>query len=235
MVPRLGATGHDAREGRGRAEGERQREHEAAAEVEVDRDRRSAVAKPHRTDPRKADLRARLLATRRGLGASARARASHRIRAHLAGLAEVARAEVVLGYAATDAEVDLDPLLTDLLARGATVALPVVEGSRLRLAAVTDLDADLVAGHLGVREPRADCATIDPTAVAVALVPGVGFDREGGRLGYGGGHFDRLLAPMEATTLGVAFHAQLVQQIPRRPHDVAVDRVVTEEGVIHPS
>jgi len=193
------------------------------------------VAHPHRTDPRKADLRGRLLATRRGLGTGERERSSRAIRGHLAALPAVRQATTVLGYAATDAEVDLDPLLAALLDEGRTVALPVVDGARLRLAAVTDLDSDLVLGHLGVREPRRGCAAVPESTIGVALVPGVAFDRDGGRLGYGGGHFDRLLAELDAPAIGVAFHAQLIQRVPLRPHDVRMDLVVTEDGAIAPT
>jgi len=65
-------------------------------------------------------------------------------------------------------------------------------------------------------------------------VPGVAFDREGRRLGYGGGYYDRLLPQLAARAVRVAgaFDLQLVARVPAAPHDVAVDAIVTESGVL---
>lgn len=186
---------------------------------------------------RKTALRRRLLAARASLDAAWRAQASAAIVATVQGLSEVAGARAALGYAAVGTEVDLDPLLAAWLAEGVAVHLPFVDGEDLGIAAVGDLAADCVPGWGGVREP--DPATrepADPAELDVAVVPGVGFDPEGRRLGYGGGHFDRLLGrlPPGIPLVGVAFATQVVAQLPAASHDVPVSAVVTEEGVHRP-
>jgi 5-formyltetrahydrofolate cyclo-ligase len=182
----------------------------------------------------KVSLRSRLLTARAGLALPFREEASAVICRLLLTLPEVTAARAVLAYAAFGSEVDLDPALRPLIARGVGVFLPWVDGPDLRIARVRDLDADLAPGWRGVREPRAsDRRPARPDRIHIALVPGVGFDRRGRRLGYGGGHFDRLLGRLRPGTprIGVAFRAQVVEHIPALPHDVPVDAVVTEEGV----
>ncbi|WP_165492195.1 5-formyltetrahydrofolate cyclo-ligase [Egibacter rhizosphaerae] len=165
-----------------------------------------------------------------------RASAAARIRARLAALEEVRGAATIVAYAATGSEVDLDPLLEVLLGRDVAVYLPVVDGPELTLARVHDLTSDLAAGYRGVREPSPDLPRESAPAVDVVLVPGVGFAPDGTRIGYGGGHFDRLLTRLEAPTrIGVAYAAQVLPHLPTENHDQRLDAVVTETGVLRPS
>jgi 5-formyltetrahydrofolate cyclo-ligase len=188
-------------------------------------------------DPRKAQLRSRLLAARSGLGTPGRADATARIHERLLTLPEVAEARVLIGYAAFGSEVSIDAVLGAALDRGAGVLLPWVEGDELGIARIRDLAADLAPGWRGVREPRASGRRpARPDRVEAALVPGVGFDRRGNRLGYGGGHFDRLLARLSPQTpvIGVAFDVQVLDSLPVERHDVPVDIVVTESVILRP-
>lgn len=121
------------------------------------------------------------------------------------------------------------------MAEGRGVFLPYVDRDDLGIARVTDLEGALAPGYRGVREPKAiGRRAANPQRCEIALVPGVAFDRDGGRLGYGGGHFDRLLARLRDATpvIGVAFGLQLVPTVPREEHDRAVDMVVTEEDAL---
>ncbi len=85
----------------------------------------------------------------------------------------------------------------------------------------------------GPREPRERIA-VDPETVDVVVTPGLAFDREGNRLGYGGGYYDRYLARMGDAILrvGVAFSLQLVGRVPHEHEDQPVDVVVTDQGVL---
>ncbi len=182
---------------------------------------------------RKRELRQRLRGIRGRLIPETRATASRVIAAYLDTLPELAVARRILAYAAMPTEVNLDEWLRVRLCAGVRVLLPWVDGSDLRVGSVRDLDLDVQPGWRGVREPsdRAD----DLVDVHAAVVPGLAFERTGRRLGQGGGHIDRLLSRLgpEVPVVGVAFAAQLVEEgmIPVAPHDVAVDIVVTEEGV----
>lgn len=183
-------------------------------------------------------LRKRLLVERAALPLAARAEASAAIARRLETLQELAQARAVLGYAAFGAEVDLDGYLAARLAHGRQVYLPWVDGDDLRAARVADLAGALAPGWRGVREPCPRARTeADPTVLDAVVVPGIAFDRRGHRLGYGGGHFDRLLSRLRSGTfvVGVAFDAQLVDAVPVEEHDVPVDAVVTESCTVRAS
>lgn len=183
----------------------------------------------------KAALRRRMLAARSALPPSARAEASAAVCAAAARLPEVAGARVVLGYAAFGTECRIDALLGELSRRSVGVLLPWVDGEELALARVRDLGIDLEPGWRGVREPAPVLRRrrARPDRVEAAIVPGLAFDRSGARLGYGGGHFDRLLARLRPGTpvVGVAFSLQLVDSVPTHAHDRSVDILVTEREV----
>lgn len=87
-----------------------------------------------------------------------------------------------------------------------------------------------IRGQLGVPEPDAGLPVVDPIEIETWLVPGTVFDHAGNRLGYGKGHYDRVLAGAPGRKIGVAWAMQVVEAIPALPHDVPMDEVVTEEG-----
>lgn len=183
----------------------------------------------------KKSLRERTLAERAALSEPVRAEASAAIAARLGALPELARARAILGYAAFGTEVDLEPYLATRLAGGSQIYLPWVDGEELRVAPVPDLDHALAPGWRGVREPsRHWRRDTDARVLDAVVVPGVAFDRRGHRLGYGGGHFDRVLARLRPGTfvVGVAFDAQLVDAVPVADHDVPVNVVVTESYTV---
>jgi 5-formyltetrahydrofolate cyclo-ligase len=134
---------------------------------------------------------------------------------------------VALYFALPD-EVPTDLLLRELLQRGHPILLPRI--AAVDFAACTESSA-LVEGPLGVREPP---AWASPRALApddLILVPGVAFDEQGGRLGRGGGWYDRALAAHGGEVFGIAFHFQLVPAVPVDPWDRGVCGVFTERGL----
>ncbi|MEX2504362.1 MAG: 5-formyltetrahydrofolate cyclo-ligase [Egicoccus sp.] len=175
----------------------------------------------------KSALRATARAARAAMSADERADASVRVAARLERLPEVRRARTVLLYAASGKEADPAGVLPRLVARGVRTLYPRVRGDHLDLVAASDLRT-MQLGFRGITEPVG--VAVDPAVVDVAIVPGVAFDLAGGRLGQGGGHYDRLLAtlPTTATRIGVCFGCQVVPRVPREPHDAAVDLVVTD-------
>ncbi|MCC6625037.1 MAG: 5-formyltetrahydrofolate cyclo-ligase [Deltaproteobacteria bacterium] len=183
----------------------------------------------------KAELRARLRAIRRALGPAHRRAASRAICERLGPILEARRAPVVAVYAPLGSEVDLRPLVA---AQRDTITFvwPRVDRALGLVFHAADL-ADLAPGTMGIREPPRDAPVT--VRVDVALVPGLGFDRAGGRLGQGGGYYDRALPELrracpDLLVIGVAFAAQVVDALPVGPHDARVDLVVTEDGPLGP-
>jgi 5-formyltetrahydrofolate cyclo-ligase len=178
-------------------------------------------------DQRKQDLRRAALAARRAMTNDERAAASAAIAERLLVLPELADARTVLLHAALRDEVDLGATVGPLIARGVRTLFPRVRGTALELVAAADLRT-LQLGYRGIMEPVGP--TIDPAFVDAVIVPGVAFDPQGGRLGQGGGHYDRLLPrlPDTAWRIGVCFACQVVPAVPREAHDAAVHLVVHE-------
>ena len=150
----------------------------------------------------------------------------------VAGLPEIERARLVLAFASFGRELPTDPLLERLLSAGKTVVLPYVDAAdgAMRAAAIRSLD-DLVPGYRGIREPA---ERLPAAAVEAAVVPGVAFDARGGRLGYGGGFYDRYLEDIAGgvPVIGVCFDVQVVDEVPVEAHDRRVDIIATERRVI---
>lgn len=178
-------------------------------------------------------LRLRIAAERRGLAPSVREAASAQIADHLLGMAEFARAARVAAYMALSDEVSLGRVIAAVLESGRPLLLPRVDEQRLVFSPVPDLAA-LRLGSYGVREPLRGAAETTWDARDLVLVPGVAFDRDGGRLGRGAGFYDRSLPSGPATPriVGVCFDRQVVEAVPMEPHDRRVDAVVTESGVV---
>lgn len=124
-------------------------------------------------------------------------------------------------------------ILDAVLASNRVLLLPRVVAGGLEFAAVDDL-ATLRTGRFGVPEPGASSIAVQLAPGDLVLVPGLAFDRSGGRLGRGGGYYDRAFpAAREAPVLiGLAFSLQWIESVPMGPLDRRVDGVITEIGVV---
>ena len=133
-------------------------------------------------------------------------------------------------YRSTPHEPATDMLLADLLARGAQVAVPMRKGG-IYVWGWIDGDTRWRKQAHGISEPVA-APVAKAEDLRVMLVPGLAFDALGGRLGHGGGHFDRLLAKTPALMVGLCFENRLVKAVPMESHDVRMDVVATEKRLI---
>ncbi len=149
----------------------------------------------------------------------------------LLALALDAEAELVGVYAATGSEADPLAFATAWLDLGGRIAYPrVVAPDRLGFFAIPP--DDLEPGYRGILEPPAGAPAVHVADLDLLVVPGVGFDRRGGRLGQGGGFYDRLLraSDLRAPIIGYALALQVLPAVPASPHDHPVDVVLTERG-----
>lgn len=179
-------------------------------------------------------LRRRILDRLRRQSPAQRAARSRAIGRRLRRLKLYRQAKVILCYVAVDGEVDTWPLLRRIVSDGKRLAVPVVlrRGHRLIAAEIRDPDRDLsMRGPFGIPQPLGwRRRQISPERIDLVIVPGVAFDRQGKRLGRGGGYFDRFLAavPPAVPRIGLAFRFQHVRALPFEPHDQPVHRVLTD-------
>ena len=176
-------------------------------------------------------LRERARRLRDAIPAADRARWSAQVCARARRLPAAAGAETVMVYVSFRSEVETAGLI-DELRRTHRVAAPRVADAG-RMDAMLLSDQPLMRSRLGIMEPPATAAVVEPAAIDAVLVPGLAFDAHGYRLGYGGGYYDRFLARCaRALRIGLAFEAQMVESV--RPHarDQPLDHVVTERRTI---
>lgn len=132
-------------------------------------------------------------------------------------------------YLAAPDEIDLSDFIRDMLERGAIVVSPRWNGKTYELAKIKSLsDEDLRRGPMKILEPS-EANVVESKDVAAWIVPGLAFTPGGKRLGYGGGWYDRLLAAAceDSLKIGVAYDFQIVDDLPSEPHDILLDRIVT--------
>ncbi|MDA8126375.1 MAG: 5-formyltetrahydrofolate cyclo-ligase [Deltaproteobacteria bacterium] len=185
----------------------------------------------------KGDIRRQALCQRDGLAATEIEAKSRIIVERLVGLDEIRRAATVMVYLSFASEVRIDRLLLRGWAAGKRIVVPHCrpDGRELTACRIDAFD-ELEPGHYGIRAPKADRLRPVPQAeIDAVIVPAAAFDRRGYRIGYGGGYYDRFLPQVpQAAKIGVAFACQIVPEIPAAPHDVPVDRIVTEKETIVP-
>jgi 5-formyltetrahydrofolate cyclo-ligase len=184
-------------------------------------------------DEAKAALRVRAHAQRQQAAKAAGGEAAAAATEHFFEGVPLAPDDVVSAYWPIRDELDCRPILARLMDRGQRVCLPVVIGDeqplQLRL---WEQDAPLYPSGFGTLAPLETAPVVEP---AVIIVPLLAFDAFGTRLGYGKGHYDRTIAVIggRPRVIGFAYAGQEMERLPRALHDVPLDAVVTEQGVVH--
>jgi 5-formyltetrahydrofolate cyclo-ligase len=139
---------------------------------------------------------------------------------------------IIAGYRALKDEADPALLLRRLAVRGHVLALPRIAAKDCVLHFHRWQEGDVLHdNHHGIAEPAAHAERITPDII---LVPLLAFDAAGHRLGYGGGYYDRTLVETRATTIGIAYVGQQIPSLPCEPHDMALDAILTENGLFRP-
>jgi len=155
---------------------------------------------------------------------------SARIAEKVLAMPEYRQARTVLGYASLLSEVRTESLNARVLADGKRLLLPKTKGGGLMDAVqVTDLGL-LRPGRMQIPELESG-EGVDPEQIDLVLVPGIAFDKKGGRIGYGGGYYDRFLAGTKAVRAALAFEMQIVEDTLALAHDQKMDMLITEDGV----
>jgi 5-formyltetrahydrofolate cyclo-ligase len=182
----------------------------------------------------KEELRKRLAALRRTLPLATRREYARAMTEHLLSHQAFQGAQLVLAYSALKFEMDPRAAVERAWSLGKTVAMPrtLAETRELVLHTYAEGDA-LEEGGFVIQEPLPSAPGVAPEAVDLVLIPGLGYDTRGQRLGFGQGYYDRLLPRLtRAVRIGLAYEVSLLAEVPNAAHDIPVDFVITERRVI---
>jgi 5-formyltetrahydrofolate cyclo-ligase len=186
---------------------------------------------------KKKELRAKVQELRDKLDPEQRKSLSATVAENLWSIPEFVAAETVLFFISFRSEVDTVPMIRRALDGRKVVCLPSTDtGSKGMVASrIINLDGDLQMGNYDILEPKPECLRpVSPEKIEVVLMPGVAFDLTGGRLGYGGGYYDRFLEKCspQCRLIALAFELQIVEHVPCADHDARIHKIVTEKRVI---
>ncbi|MDX1775812.1 MAG: 5-formyltetrahydrofolate cyclo-ligase [Desulfobulbales bacterium] len=183
-------------------------------------------------------LRKRILRVRDGLPAETRRQKSRAVMENFWNLPDMQQWSTLFIYVNFRSEVETLELIRRCLAHEIRVAVPLVDAEAARMIPrlIKDPEQDLVPGYYDIPEPDpAKTVAVAPGEIDAAVIPGSVFDISGGRLGYGGGYYDRFLAndAPQARRIGFAFEVQVVQKVPVEPHDQPLDSLITETRTVN--
>jgi 5-formyltetrahydrofolate cyclo-ligase len=143
--------------------------------------------------------------------------------------------ETVMVFTSKEKEVNTKPLIMALFDKGNPVIVPIIvkEDFSLRLSYLRDFSA-LVPSTFGVPEPIGSEITADAKDIDTIILPMLGFDRAGGRIGYGAGYYDRFLSKNpDLQKIGIAFACQEFDGLPVDENDIPMDYIITEDGIVY--
>ena len=189
----------------------------------------------------KKELRKKMINLRYSLTQEEISRKSRRIFERLMSLGEYEKSGLIMGYMDFRNEVRTCDFIRDSLEMGKRVAIPYVTSMRCGIGEIAaseiyDMKCDTAPGRCGILEPAAGrLRIVNPGEIDLAVVPGVAFDKNGFRLGYGAGCYDGFLKNVRSDCLkvGVAFEIQIVEVVPTDEHDIPLDIVITEDRLIY--
>lgn len=160
---------------------------------------------------------------------------SKQIKKRLFEIKEFKEACTILFYVSYDNEAYTHDMIKESISNMKQVVVPVTDKKNRRLI-LSKLESwgDLEVGAYNILEPKKECVKkISIDRIDLVIVPGVGFDEQGHRIGHGMGYYDGLLKLSTNTlNIGLAFELQIVEKIPTEKHDIPVDRIVTEKRII---
>ena len=176
-------------------------------------------------------LRATLRRLAQTLPDTYRRKADAAIAAHLLAMPAYREAETVFCFVGTGWEIDTRPILADALAAGKTLCVPLCTGPGImELRQITSL-SQLSPGAYRLPEPPADAPAVAVDAVELAVLPCMGCNHLGHRLGRGGGYYDRFLSAYRSAAVLVCRERLIREEIPLEPHDLPIPWVLTERGL----
>ncbi|MGN1442534.1 MAG: 5-formyltetrahydrofolate cyclo-ligase [Acutalibacteraceae bacterium] len=180
----------------------------------------------------KAQLRNKFIAIRKNLGD--KESKDEKIFNRLTAIDEIKEADFILAYASSPIEVDTYRFIEYTLRKGQKIALPVCleNANEMDFYLIESPDCLIPGKYKGIYEPDTSrCQKCEITDNTVCIVPGLSFDKNGYRLGYGKGYYDRFLAENPVFTVGLCYEECVSESLPFEEHDKCVSVLVTEKEI----
>lgn len=161
---------------------------------------------------------------------------SNKIQNTLYKMDEYKNAKRIMSFVSNGSEVDTHPLIDRAILDGKSIVVPITV-SKTKELLVSDLFSlsELEVGFYNIEVPKEEfLRLVDPETIDLVLVPGVALGKDGYRVGYGGGYYDRFLAKLDSSVpkIALGFDLQVVDQVPTEHFDIPVDLILTEKGII---
>ncbi|MEE8179871.1 MAG: 5-formyltetrahydrofolate cyclo-ligase [bacterium] len=194
-------------------------------------------------EEKKRKIRQEFLKKRNNLSRDEIKSKSEKIEKELFFLPEFQRAKTVMFYVSFRSEVETEKMTRNALKLKKKIVIPVVYGEKIVVSEIKNLKKELTKGSFGIKEPKKEFRRrVNQKEIDLVVVPGVVFDKRGGRLGYGRGYYDRFLRSKsiisrmshsrQCALIGLAFDLQIARKIPLVKGDMKVDKIVTESGIV---
>lgn len=183
----------------------------------------------------KQELRKTILAKRNLLTTKEIEEKSLEIKKRLFGLLEFKEAILISFYISFRSEVQTHEMIKETLRFDKRVVVPIVEREKiLSLSELKDFDNEIEIGKFGILEPNLKYRReVNLSEVELVIVPGIIFDKNGNRIGYGGGYYDNLLSRMKCVPfIGLAYELQIVPQVLAEGYDIPVHKIITEDRIM---
>jgi 5-formyltetrahydrofolate cyclo-ligase len=138
----------------------------------------------------------------------------------------------VCTYISLPDEVDTRKIISWMIGNDIQVIVPrILSGTDISLSRISGFQ-DLVLGKYNIYEPDQTCAQVNPGQIDLFVIPGIAYDRQGNRLGWGMGYYDRLLSNIAVPIVGLAYDCQVISKLPHDKHDIMVSTIITAKEVI---
>lgn len=183
----------------------------------------------------KKDIRKQILQQRESLNINIRLKRDEIIYDKLINSEFYKNAHTIFAFVSFKSEVDTHKIIKHALEDGKTICIPKIESKAkgIELFKITSFN-QLKEGYFGILEPSNECEAVEGYSIDLILMPGVAFDRQGGRLGYGAAFYDRFLSKLKkhVDKIALAYQLQVIDSVPMDDKDVPIDGVITEEEFI---
>lgn len=184
---------------------------------------------------RKNELREEYKKIRNNINIKSKEQKTEEITKRFINTTQFKNAEIIAIYKSFSSEVSTEEIIKYALKSGKKIALPRVNKSKLDFYEIKSIDEKLIKSNFGIEEPIENSKTfVDKQKIDLVVVPGLAFDKEKNRLGYGGGFYDRFLAGINALKIGICFDEQLLKNetLPVKETDVKLDIIITDKEMV---